>query len=172
MSKTIPDAGGGQRDLPSTPAVTEEETFHALTAEEAQAWRQTQPTLSVWWVLVAQCVIALVLAAGLALWFEHRGVFVSTVYGALSVVLPAALFARGLTSPVASASAMAAALSFAVWQGVKMVMTVLMLVLAPRWIEDLSWPALLAGLIVTMKVYWLALVWGKPRSQADHATHL
>jgi len=33
------------------------------------------------------------------------------------------------------------------------------LLLAPRLVEDLSWPALLAGLVVTMKVYWLALAW-------------
>jgi ATP synthase protein I len=53
-----------------------------------------------------------------------------------------------------------------------MAMTVLMLVMAPRWIEDLSWPALLAGLIVTMKVYWLALVWGKPPADKSPSTHL
>jgi hypothetical protein len=30
---------------------------------------------------------------------------------------------------------------------------------------------LLAGLIVTMKVYWLALVWGRPaRTAAPHTT--
>ncbi len=169
MNKAL--SGSNLCKHPSPEDSLAEETFHTLTAEEARAWRQTQPTQSVWWVLVAQSVIALVLAAGLAFWFDQRRVFVSAAYGALSVVLPAAVFARGLTSPVASASAMAAALGFAVWQGVKMVMTVLMLVMAPRWIEDLSWPALLAGLFVTMKVYWLALVWGKPRSRSRHSTH-
>jgi ATP synthase protein I len=59
---------------------------------------------------------------------------------------------------------MTAAMSFAAWQGVKWVLAVLLLVLAPRLLPELSWPALLAGLIVTMKVYWLALIWDKPKS--------
>ena len=172
MTKTLSDPSSGQRQQPSAEDSPVEETFHTLTAEEAQAWRQTQPTLSVWWVLAAQVLTALVVATAVAAWYAQWSLFVSTAYGALSVVLPAALFARGLTSPAVSVNAVAAALGFAVWQGVKMAMTVLMLVMAPRWIEDLSWPALLAGLIVTMKVYWLALVWGKPPADKSPSTHL
>jgi len=48
----------------------------------------------------------------------------------------------------------------------------LLMVLAPRLIEDLSWPALLAGLIVTMKVYWLALIWGKSPAKPSRSTRL
>jgi ATP synthase protein I len=32
-----------------------------------------------------------------------------------------------------------------------------MLIAAPRLVNELSWPAMLVGLVVTMKVYWLAL---------------
>jgi ATP synthase protein I len=32
-----------------------------------------------------------------------------------------------------------------------------MLFAATRVVPDLSWPAMLAGLIVTMKVYWVVL---------------
>ena len=161
MNKTMPETGGNQRQSPKHEDSEPEEVFHTLTAEEAQAWRATQPVLSVWWVLVAQLSTAMVLGAAVGLWFGRTALLVSWVYGALAVIVPAALFARGLKSPAASINAVSAALSFAVWQGVKMVLTVLLLVLAPRFVEDLSWPALLAGLIVTMKVYWLALVWGK-----------
>ena len=35
----------------------------------------------------------------------------------------------------------------------------LAMLLAPKVVENLSWPALLAGLVVTMKVYLLALAW-------------
>ena len=97
------------------------------------------------------------------LWYGRWSLFVSLIYGALSVVVPAALFARGLKSPTASVNAFAATLSFAVWQGVKMVLTVLLLALAPKVLNEVSWPALLVGLLLTMKVYWLALAWGKPR---------
>ena len=171
MNKTLSTSVSGQRSEPGLED-SAEEAFHTLTAEEAQAWRQNQPKLSVWWVLVAQLLMALVLATAVFLWFGRWSLFVSLIYGALSVVVPAALFARGLKSPAASVNAFTATLSFAVWQGVKMALTVLLMVLAPRLIEDLSWPALLAGLIVTMKVYWLALIWGKPKSAPESQTAL
>jgi ATP synthase protein I len=170
-NKTLSDSGSSQRPLLGLEDSQEEE-FHTLSAEEAQAWRQSQPKLSVWWVLVVQLLAALVLAAAVFLWFGRWSLFVSLIYGALSVVLPAALFARGLKSPAASVNAFTATLSFAVWQGVKMALTVLLMVLAPRVIEDLSWPDLLAGLIVTMKVYWLALIWGKPPAKSNLSTPL
>jgi len=73
------------------------------------------------------------------------------------VVLPAALFARGVTSKAASLNAGAAVLGFFVWEMVKIALTVAMLFAATRVVPDLSWPAMLAGLIVTMKVYWVVL---------------
>jgi ATP synthase protein I len=36
---------------------------------------------------------------------------------------------------------------------------VAMLALAPRFVQPLSWPALLAAMVLCMKVYWLALLW-------------
>jgi len=142
------------------------------SAEQAQAWRQSQPVQSVWRVLLAQLVVAVLGASLAGGWFHSGAIGLSWMYGALTVILPAALFARGMTSPVASLNAMSAALGFMVWQAVKWVFAVLLLVLAPRWVPDLSWPALLAGLIVTMKVYWLALVWGRPRSVPKPSTPL
>ena len=142
---------------------TPEEEFQPLTAEEAQAWRQRHTSLSVWWVLGAQLALSAVLAM-LGSWFwGFASIGISVMYGALAVVVPAALFARGLTSSAASVNAMTAAVFFAVWQGVKLVLTVLLLALAPRVLNEVSWPALLAGMLLAMKVYWLALAWGKPR---------
>jgi ATP synthase protein I len=142
---------------------TPEEEFQPLTAEEAQAWRQRHTSLSVWWVLGAQLALSAVLAMlGSWLW-GFASIGISVMYGALAVIVPAALFARGLTSSAASVNAMTAAVGFAVWQGVKLVLTVLLLALAPRVLNEVSWPALLAGMLLAMKVYWLALAWGKPR---------
>jgi ATP synthase protein I len=45
------------------------------------------------------------------------------------------------------------------WEVVKMAVSVLMLMLAPTLMQPLSWPALLVGLVVCIKVYWLALLW-------------
>jgi len=116
--------------------------------------------------------VAVFFATAVAVWFSSGSLWLSWMYGAMTVVIPAALFARGLTSRTASVNAMAAALGFMVWQGVKWMVSVMFLVLAPRIVPELSWPALLAGLIVTMKVYWLALIWGKSRPAAHSRTAL
>jgi ATP synthase protein I len=73
------------------------------------------------------------------------------------VIIPAALFARGLMSRFSSVSAANAVLSFFVWELVKIGVTVGVLLMSHRWVEGLSWPAMLVGMVVTMKVYWVAL---------------
>jgi len=127
-----------------------------LTAQEVRELRQRQPLLSVWRVVVAQCFVGL-LVSGVAWWVSGRLAAVSAAYGALAVIVPAALFARGLTSRVSSLNAGAAVFGFFLWEMVKIGLTVALLVAAPRMVSDLSWPAMLVGLVVTMKVYWVAL---------------
>ena len=151
---------------------SQEAEFQPWSAEQAHAWRQGHPAFSVWRVLMAQVLVAVFFATVVALWLASASLWLSWMYGAMTVVVPAALFARGLTSRTASLNAMAAALGLMVWQGVKWMMAVLFLVLAPRTVPELSWPAMLAGLVVTMKVYWLALIWGKPKSTTDLNTTL
>jgi ATP synthase protein I len=131
--------------------------FQPLTAVQARELRIRQPLLSVWRVVAAQALIGCLLA--LLVWFVtgRMAVVYSAAYGALAVIVPAALFARGLTSQVSSVNAGAAVFGFFLWELVKIGLTVAMLFAAPRLVNDLSWPAMLAGLVVTMKVYWLAL---------------
>jgi len=143
---------------------TQDEEFHPLTAQEAKAWRERHKSLSVWWVVGAQLALAALMAMLCAWFWRDISIGISLMYGALAVVIPAAMFARGLTSSAASTNATAAAMSFAVWQGIKLVLTVLLLALAPRVLNEISWPALLAGMLLTMKVYWLALAWGRPKT--------
>ena len=134
-----------------------QETFEPLTAEQVVELRKHQPLLSVWRVVGVQAVLGLLVAA-LVWWMSGQMAAVySAVYGALAVIVPAALFARGLTSRVASANVGTAVVGFFLWEMVKIGLTVAMLFAAPRLVNDLSWPAMLAGLVVTMKVYWVAL---------------
>ncbi|MEY4435552.1 MAG: hypothetical protein RL175_507 [Pseudomonadota bacterium] len=133
------------------------EQFQPLTAEQAQALRMRQPLLSVWRVVAAQALIGLVLGGVGWLVTKQMAVVYSTVYGACAVIFPAALFARGLTSRVSSINAGSAVFGFFLWEMVKIGLTIAMLIAAPRLVNDLSWPAMLVGLVVTMKVYWLAL---------------
>ncbi len=81
----------------------------------------------------------------------------SVACGVFAVVLPAALFARGITSEFAKANPGAAVVSFFVWELVKIGVTVGVMFVSQRLVEGLSWPAMLVGLVVTLKVYWLAL---------------
>ena len=67
--------------------------------------------------------------------------------------------ARGMTSALSSMSPGASAVSFMLWEFVKIGVSVALLVLAVRIVQPLSWPALLVGLVVCIKVYWLALLW-------------
>ena len=77
------------------------------------------------------------------------------------MVIPGALFARGLLRQRGAANAGSALAGFFVWEMVKVALTMAMLVAAPRLILQLNWLALLAGFVVTMKVYWVA-IWLRP----------
>jgi ATP synthase protein I len=81
----------------------------------------------------------------------------SAGYGALAVVIPAVIFARGLTGRFSSLNAGTAAVGFMAWEMVKIGVSIFLLAMAPKWVVALSWPALLIGLVLTMKVYWVAL---------------
>lgn len=80
------------------------------------------------------------------------------------MAIPAAVFARGLTGKFASLNPMSAAAGFLVWEMVKIALTFALLLAAPRLVAGLSWPALLVGMVLAMKVYWLALAFApKPK---------
>lgn len=139
--------------------------FKRLTAQEAAALRKTDPALSPWWVVGLQCVAGLVVAV--MAWGVSGGVAaVSAAYGAAAVIIPAALFARGVMSQFSSLNAATASFGFFLWEAVKLAVSVAMIVMAPRLIVNLSWLALLAGLFVTLKMYWLALLM-RPKPQTD-----
>ena len=143
--------------LDETGDLQDAETFKPLTAQEVQQLRQKMPLLSVWRVVGVQVGVGVAAALLAAVITERSVVALSVAYGALSVVVPAALFARGMTSPVSSLNVGAAVFGFLLWEIVKIGLTLAMLLLAPRVIAQVSWPAMLAGLVLTMKVYWVAL---------------
>ena len=137
---------------------TEELEVKRLTAEEAQALRELNPSVSPWRIVSLQMVMGVLVA--LATWgFTGRSVAGwSAAYGALAVVIPAVLFARGLMSQFSSINAMTAGFGFFVWEAVKIAESVGMIFAAPKLVAGLDWLAMLIGLILTMKVYWLELL--------------
>jgi ATP synthase protein I len=138
-----------------------EPVFKRWTADEAKALRAKTPSVSPWRVVAWQGMAGVVITlAAWLLW--DAAVALSAGYGALVVMLPAAVLARGIMSPLASMNAVNAALGFMVWEMVKIGLSVAMFFAAPQLIENLSWIALLVGVILTMKVYWVAAVY-KPK---------
>jgi ATP synthase protein I len=127
-----------------------------MTAEQARQLRENSPSVSPWRVVAGQAVVGLLVA--LAAWglTGRQNVGWSAGYGALAVVVPAALFARGLMSRMSLVNPGAAVFAFFLWEMVKIALTIAMLFAATRLVTDLSWPAMLVGLVVTMKVYWVA----------------
>jgi ATP synthase protein I len=139
-----------------------------LTAEEARRVREQNPPVSPWWVVAGQAGVGVVAALLAWLFTGKQNVGWSVGYGALAVLVPAAVFARGLTGKFSSINAGSAAVGFLLWEMVKIALTFAMLVVAPRLVAGLSWPALLIGLILAMKVYWVALAFApRPKTKSS-----
>ena len=133
-------------------------SFKRLSKQEAQSLRELQPPLSPWRIVRLQVLVGIVVTA--LVWFVtmKSSAAWSAAYGALSVVIPGVLFARGLMCQFSSINAMTAGFGFFVWEAVKIAVSVAMLVAAPKLVADLDWLVMLVSLIVTMKVYWVALL--------------
>jgi ATP synthase protein I len=143
-------------NLPETP---EEEPIVPWTREQVLAFRLTQPTFSVWRVVFSQVMVGWILMLVAWLFGLKFSSIASLGYGSLCVVLPTAMFARGITSKWSGLGPGAAVTGFFLWEFVKVAMTVVMLFMSQRVVDDLSWPMMILGLIVTMKVYWLSFFW-------------
>lgn len=145
---------------------SEELEFKRLTAEEAQVLRERHPSVSPWRLVGWQVVVGVLVA--LAAWgiTGRSQAGWSAGYGALAVVIPAILFARGLTSQFSSFNAATAGFGFFVWEAIKIAVSIGMLFAAPKLMVDLDWLALLIGMMVTMKVYWVALRMRPKRKQS------
>lgn len=130
-------------DLPVTP----------LTAEQARELRQRLAQVSPWAIVAGQVGIGVLAACIAGLWFASVAVAWSVAYGALAVAVPAGLFARALRRGAGSAVLL--------WEWVKLGLTVALLLAAPRLVPGLNWLALLAGVILATKMYWVALAWSR-----------
>jgi ATP synthase protein I len=130
-----------------------------LTREEAAALRARKPPLSPWRVIGVQVAVGAGVALIVAL-LTGRGERVwSALYGTAAVVLPGVLMARGMTSRLSRLTPVTSAVSVMSWSMVKIGASVAMLMLAPKLVQPLSWPVLLAAMVLCMQVYWLALLW-------------
>jgi ATP synthase protein I len=141
-----------------------DEDFKPMTAEEARQWRSVHPAMSPWRIVAWQLAIGAVSALVMGVWLGEA-VGVSAAYGAFAVIFPAALMVRGLQRQRGVVQPGAAMLGFVIWESVKVLLTVIILLMAPKVVSSLNWLALVAGFVVTMKVYWVA-AWLHSRQQS------
>lgn len=129
-----------------------------LAPEQAEALRSRSRALSPWTVVMVQAGAGLLVAMLVGLFVGTRSAVMSALYGALTVVLPSALLARGITR-ARNVEARAAALNFMLWELLKMGVGVAMLAAAAWVVPGVRWPVLLVAMLVCMKMNWLALLW-------------
>lgn len=134
-----------------------EPAFKVWTREEAAVLRAKTASVSPWWVVAAQAVVGLTCCALAAWLLAAPSAMWSALYGAVAVVVPSALLARGMTRR--STSAVGLAVGFLFWEMLKIGAAIAMLVIAAKVVPDLSWPVLLVTMVVCMKVNWFALLW-------------
>lgn len=133
-----------------------ERDFKVWTRDEANSLRLGSPSVSPWRVVAVQAAVGVVCSV-IAAFFGSVSIAWSAVYGAVSVVLPGALMARGMTRKAVSPMGLAAGFMF--WELLKVGAAIATLVIAARVVPNLSWPALLVTMVVCMKVNWFALLW-------------
>ena len=141
-----------------TEAEEREPEFKSLTPEEAAQWRSRNPAVSVWKIVAGQAVVGVLVAVLSWVLTGRAAAGWSAAYGAVAVVVPAALFARGVMRGRAASDPRAAMVRFFGWELAKIVLTVALLAAAPRLVPGLSWLALVVGMVFTMKTYWVALM--------------
>jgi len=167
--KPLSAAGGGATGGAESGAEDSDLEFGArlpphkmLDREDARALVARLRSVSPWVVIGVQAALGVCVALLAGAFTGRVEAAVSALYGAAVVVVPGALIARGMTSPLTSVSPGVSAVSFMLWELVKIGVSVGLLVLAPKLVQPLSWPALLAALVVCIQVYWLALSWRRP----------
>lgn len=143
----------------------DDEAFKRLTAEEAEALRKRTPALSPWTVIAIQSTAGVLVALVGWLASGRADIAWSLLYGAAAAVVPGGLMAYGMTRRRHGMSAGSLAVSFMSWELAKIGVSVAMLGVANWILQPPVWLALLVGLVVALKMYWVALLWQRrPKS--------
>lgn len=139
---------------------SEELSYKVLTRSEAQKLEASMPQVRLWFVVKFQFLMGLIVGVVASFFGWWAGV--CAVAGVVSVVLPTVFFVwRVGTVGAGRYGSHFSLVNFCLWEFVKVIGTIAMLMAAFLWIEPLVWQALLAGFVVTVKAYgmgcWLSL---------------
>lgn len=152
MNQTVPsiDPWKDEQDVPSAAP---------MTRAEVQSLLLRKPQVSVWRVVALQALVGL--AVALVSWFFAAGklsVVWSALYGAAIIAVPSALFALSIQLWLSKLKPGVAVYGFALGELLKIGLTIVLLFFAPRIVQPLSWAAMLIAVVVTLQVYWVALI--------------
>jgi ATP synthase protein I len=155
-----PSQGGGLRSARVSQSIgsvePEEPEVKVLTASEVRQIEAAQPSVTLWQLWRIQLLVSVGLLVLLALLPGWSWV-VAAAAGSGVGLLPAALAA--LVWPRRPAQNPAQALlGLMVWELVKIVLSVALLVLIVLVVPGLNWLGLLLGMIVSMKAGWVYLL--------------
>ncbi len=166
------EPGRGREGFEEEANAASEAEFKPWSAEQAREWRAAHPPLSPWPVVGWQALAGLV--GVIVAWGVSGGnaaVVNSAAYGALAAWLPAVMFARMMARRMRlQANAASALLALMVGEGIKIALTVALLLAAPKVIAQVNWLALLAGFVVTIKAAWVVL-WLKSAQRRGRGTN-
>lgn len=148
--------------------------YKPLSAEEASLWRQRQLRAAPFKVVGLQLLAVVALAVGVYAVLGRSDWMWSVLYGGSCVVLPALWFVIRQHRQAAMVERLGGDANrllrqFFVNEAIKVILTIALLSMAPMVVLGLNWLALLAGFVVALKMYWLAVVFrpqlmgGKPR---------
>lgn len=136
--------------------------FKPMTAEEAAEWRRGQVAVSVWRVVGWQFVGVVIAGVVIYLLSGNAAAGWSAAYGGLAAGFPSAVMAWGMSvgrlARLLSVFARGSLAALVFWEGVKVLLAVAMMALAPLLVRDLSWLAFVAGLVFVLKIYWVAFL--------------
>lgn len=137
----------------SWPASQIDPPIQPLTRNEAQALLARYPPPSLRQILLLQGLTGLVLSG---LWWVFLGpaAFLSSLYGLMVVLVPNALMVRALTGSLGKSVG-----GLVLWELVKVVAAGCLLAVAPFVLPSLVWLALLATVVLCMKVMIAVSLW-------------
>ncbi len=111
-----------------------------------------------WHVVLTQWSVGLLVGVVVAVLSGSYPIGLSFAYGAVTVAFPCTVMAWGMqfsaVSRKASGHLAPMLAAFALWECIKILLAISMLWAAPSVVDELNWLALLAGLVVVLKVYW------------------
>lgn len=129
----------------------------SFTADQARQWRQRQPAVALWRLPATQLGAGLLAALMVAVLRRSPAEGWSLLWGVVAVVVPSVFFLYRARRP--SFSPGFALLNLLLSELMKVALTLALLLLGPWLVPQLSWLAMVAGLVVALAAWWPGLVW-------------